>query len=312
MSRDRHHWSRLGEVGSAWGINLTFALYRLLGDRPLRLLLHAIVFWFFLFVPRARRASASYLRRLHAAGAYPQLPGWRDQYRHLYAFASAALDKVAAWLGRIPVDRIAFENQAQLYALRDSGRGAIIVGSHLGSLETARALAAKLGQQRKINAIVHTDHAVRFNSVLARANPAFAVNLIHVSQLGPDTAIALAEKIDRGELLFIVGDRTPPNDNGRIDSADFFGAPAPFAQGPWILASLLDCPVYLFFCLAEGPTGRHRFRIHFEFFAESVKLPRKIRDAALRTLIQRYAARLEHYCRLAPLQWFNFYDFWNS
>jgi Predicted acyltransferase len=26
--------------------------------------------------------------------------------------------------------------------------------------------------------------------------------------------------------------------------------------------------------------------------------------------MRRYAARLEHYCREAPFNWFNFYDFW--
>jgi predicted LPLAT superfamily acyltransferase len=306
------HWSKLAEVGSSWGLNLTFGLYRLLGERLIRLLLHAIVFWFYLFVPRARRASDLYLTKLHAVGGFAHRPGWRDHYHHIYAFASAALDKVAAWMGRISIDRVVFDNQAELYTLRDSGRGAVIVGSHLGSLETARALATKLGQQRKINAIVYTDHAIRFNAVLARANPGFAVNLIQVSQLGPDTAIELSEKIERGELLFIVGDRTPPAENGRVLPAEFLGAPAPFAQGPWILASLLKCPVYLFFCVTEGPIGRHRFRVHFEAFTDSVQLPRKSREAALRELIQRYATRLEHYCRQAPLQWFNFYDFWHS
>jgi predicted LPLAT superfamily acyltransferase len=302
----------MAEVGSAWGLNLTFALYRLLGERAVRLLLHPIVFWFFLFAPGARRASSAYLTRLHGVGGYDHAPTWRDNYRHLHAFASTALDKVAAWMGRIDLGRIVFEKQADLYALRDSGRGAVIIGSHLGSLETARALAAHLGQQRKINAIVYTDHAIRFNAVLARANPGFAMNLIQVSQLGPETAIELTEKIDRGELLFIVGDRTPPAENGRVCQAEFLGAPAPFAQGPFILASLLKCPVYLFFCLSEGQGAQQRFRIHFEHFIERVELPRKSRSEALQTLSQRYADRLAHYCRQAPLQWFNFYDFWHT
>jgi predicted LPLAT superfamily acyltransferase len=302
----------MAEVGSAWGLNLTFALYRLLGDRAVRLLLHPIVFWFFLFAPAACRASSAYLTRLHGVGGYDHAPTWRDNYRHLHAFASTALDKVAAWMGRIDLGRMIFEKQADLYALRDSGRGAVIIGSHLGSLETARALAAHLGHQRKINAIVYTDHAIRFNAVLARANPGFAVNLIQVSQLGPETAIELTEKIDRGELLFIVGDRTPPAENGRVCQAEFLGAPAPFAQGPFILASLLKCPVYLFFCLSEGQGAQQRFRIHFEHFIERVELPRKSRSEALQTLSQRYADRLAHYCRQAPLQWFNFYDFWRT
>lgn len=304
------HWSKMSELGSAWGLRFTFALYRLLGAGAARLLLHPIVFWFYLFAPRARRASHDYLTRLRAVGGFDHAPTPRDAYRHLYAFAESALDKVAAWMGRIDLGHLIFENQADLYALRDSGRGAVIIGSHLGSLETARALAAKLGQQRKINAIVYTDHAIRFNAILARANPGFAVNLIQVSQLGPDTAIQLAEKIDRGELLFIVGDRTPPAENGRIAQVEFLGAPAAFAQGPFILAGLLKCPVYLFFCLKEGRGDAARFRIHFEPFAQRIELPRRQREAALAGWIGRYAGRLDHYCRQAPLQWFNFYDFW--
>lgn len=302
------HWSKMAEVGSAWGLEFTFGLYRLLGERAARLLLHPIVFWFFLFAVPARHASRNYLEHLHRAGGWPHPPTWRDVYRHLYTFAVSALDKVAAWMGRIDLARVDFANQADLYALRDSGRGAVILGSHLGSLETARALGAHLGQSRKINAIVYTDHAIRFNRILARANPGFAVNLIQVSQLGPDTAIELLNKIDNGELLFIVGDRTPPAENGRLVTADFLGAPAPFAQGPYILACLLKCPVYLFFCIADDG----RFRIHFEQFAERIDPPRKDRSAALQALAQRYARRLEHYCRQAPLQWFNFFDFWHS
>ncbi|MBU1664233.1 MAG: glycosyltransferase family 2 protein, partial [Gammaproteobacteria bacterium] len=91
-------------------------------------------------------------------------------------------------------------------------------------------------------------------------------------------------------------------------TADFLGAPAPFAQGPYILASLLKCPVYLFFCLRQN----ERFHIHFEQFAERIELPRKTRAAALQALAQRYSKRLAHYCRQAPLQWFNFYDFWKT
>ena len=51
--------------------------------------------------------------------------------------------------------------------------------------------------------------------------------------------------------------------------------------------------------------------VHFELLRESVRLPRKGRDAALAALVAGYAARLEHHCVRAPLQWFNFYDFWH-
>ena len=159
-----------------------------------------------------------------------------------------------------------------------------------------------------INAVVFTEHAVRFNKMMAETNPDFAFNLIQVTDFGPDTAILFKDKIDRGELLFIVGDRTPVAENGRTQRLPFLGRPAPFAQGPFVLAHLLECPVYLFFCLDTGS----RYSLHFEPFAERIDLPRKTRNAALQHHMGDYAQRLEHYCGQAPLQWFNFFDFWEE
>jgi predicted LPLAT superfamily acyltransferase len=171
----------------------------------------------------------------------------------------------------------------------------------------SRALA-HFGGYQTINAVVYTAHARRFTRLLERANAQFSVNLIPVSNIGPDTAVLLHEKIDRGELLVIVGDRTPPGENGRVTRVPFLGSEAPFAVGPFILAALLGCPVYLFFCLREG----NAYRVHLERFADRLDLPRQAREEVLRDYAQRYASRLESYCIRAPLQWFNFYDFWGA
>ena len=76
--------------------------------------------------------------------------------------------------------------------------------------------------------------------------------------------------------------------------------------------SLLDCPVYLCFCLCEKRGNDHGYRIHLERFAERIDLPRRERLARLEAYLQQYARRLEHYCLQASDQWFNFYDFWHS
>jgi len=204
---------------------------------------------------------------------------------------------------------IDFPSQGEFERLLASGRGAVLIGSHLGNLEMTRALAVSEGRA-KINAVVYTEHAQRFNALLMQVSADFGVNLIQVSQLGSDTAILLKEKIDQGELVVIVGDRTPTSGGGRsrVSPVEFFGAPAPFAQGPFILSHLLDCPVYLFFCLREGED----YRIYLEPFAERIDLPRQQRQERLQGYMQQYARRLEHYCLKAPEQWFNFYDFWRQ
>lgn len=304
------HWSDIAERGSGLGMRALFICQRLLGQRVTRWCLYPVVFYYFLLARAARAASRQYLERLKAH-AMPQLEtGWRASFRHMYAFAVSGLDKFAAWGGRYDEARISFPNQALFETLRLSGRGAVLIGAHLGNLEMTRAMASSK-QRATVNAVVYTRHAQRFNRILAHANADFAANLIQVSSLGPDTAILLKEKVDRGELLVIVGDRTPPTDNGRTVEADFLGARAPFAIGPWVLASLLECPVYLFFCLpkADGGDG---YCIHFEPFATRIDLPRKDRMQHVQVLVQRYADRLAHYCVQAPLQWFNFFDFWRS
>ncbi len=301
------HWSQLTERSSGIGLRITYQCYRWLGARTARWLLYPIVGYFFLFVPGPRRASRDYLRRIALCSGAPP-PRWRDTWQHLFAFAESGLDKLVAWMGDIDPAQIDFADRALFDAVLASGRGAVLLGAHLGNLEMARALAT--GQQLAVvNAVVYTQHAQQFNRMLAWANPRFEVNLVQLSKLGPATAIRLQDKIDRGELLAIFGDRTPPVEGGaseRVSEVEFLGAPASFAHGPLILASLLDCPVYLFFCLREGD----RYRIHFELFAQRVELPRRERQQRLTCYLQRYAQRLQAHCLKAPFQWFNFYDFW--
>ena len=304
------HWSSLSERGSILGLRLVVGFFRLFGERAARVLLYPVVAYFLVTASAARRASNEYfehLRRFAGTTVPLPAPGWRTAFRHMMAFAESSLHKFAAWFGQIGEEKVAFPNQAEFQALLASGRGALFIGAHLGNLELTRALASG-GRKAAVNAVVYVEHGRGFFDALAKTHPDFSVNLIHVAEVGPGTSIELKEKIDNGELLVIVGDRTPPAERGRTCTVDFLGAPAPFAKGPFILAAVLECPVYLFFCLKEADG----YRIHFERFAERVVLPRGEREARLQELAQRYARRLEAYCLRAPYQWFNFYDYWEE
>lgn len=302
-------WWRIAERGSRTGMQFVALSCRLLGMRATRLWLHPIVAYFLLTGRAARLESHRYFARLRDAspvGATPD-PGWRSAYRHMFAFAEAGLDKLAAWTGRVAHDAVDFDDPSAFDALVASGKGALVIGAHLGNLEMSRALAVR-GMHAKVTAVVYTEHARRFNSVLARAHRDFASRMVQVTDFGPETAMLLQQRIDAGELLVIVGDRVPAHESGRVTQASFLGAAAPFAQGPYVLAHALGCPVYLLFCLKE----RGRYRLYFEPFAERIRLPRAERAAYLAEHAGRFAQRLEYYCRKAPFQWFNFFDFWAS
>jgi predicted LPLAT superfamily acyltransferase len=56
--------------------------------------------------------------------------------------------------------------------------------------------------------------------------------------------------------------------------------------------------------------GGHRYEVHFETLAEAQATRPPDCAAWLDTVMRRYVSRIEHYCREAPFNWFNFYDFW--
>jgi predicted LPLAT superfamily acyltransferase len=122
----------------------------------------------------------------------------------------------------------------------------------------------------------------------------------------------LHEKIERGEFVVIAADRTSPTAMHRVTPAHFLGELAMFPQGPFILSALLECPVYLLFAIKNSHHSEGTYDIFVERFADQLTFPRRQRECLLTEVIQQYANRLQHYCWLAPLQWFNFFDFWQS
>ncbi len=113
--------------------------------------------------------------------------------------------------------------------------------------------------------------------------------------------------IDRGEIVAIAADRLPEGDAEQGIPARFLGAPALFPRGPFILASILKCPVFTAFC-TRTPEGRYLLDV--EPFANPLRLPRKQRNEHLNRVVQSYAHRLESICQRSPLEWFNFFKFW--
>jgi predicted LPLAT superfamily acyltransferase len=248
-----------------------------------------------------------YLRRVAAyQGGSHINPGMFTVLRHFASFAENLLDKMLLWSGLFRTDLVKLQGRELIAAQIAAKSGGLLICCHLGNLELCRVLSKQM-PGLKLTVLTHTKHAARFNRLLAQLDPDSQLNLMEVTELSPVTAMLLSDKIAQGEFIAIAGDRIPVSRKPRIALARFLGATAPFPVGPYILASLLQCPTYLMFSMRTG----HTSEIHFQLFRESIRLPRKSRDAALAGLAGEYACRLEHFCLRTPLQWFNFYDFWH-
>ena len=300
--KDSTHWAQLEERSTLWGMRFLLRIYLLLGRRVLQVFLYPVVTYYWMINSCGRRASQAYFSKVAKYIPASKL----NTYQHFISFANAIIDKLAAWSGGLSLVDVKYHGRDQMLAERKTGRGVVLLGSHLGNLEVCRVIAY-LDQAIHINVLVHTKHAEKFNKLLNQYSDHSRLSLIQVTEITAATSILLNDKIDNGEIVIIAADRTPVSQTPRVAKVDFLGDQALFPQGPFILASLLKCPVYTVFCLKE----QSKHAIYFDFFSAELKFPKKYREQAIAQTIQLYAERLQYYCLKAPLQWFNFFDFWH-
>jgi predicted LPLAT superfamily acyltransferase len=299
-----NHWASIGERGAYCGIKLLSLTYAVLGRRGCLTLMWPVVAYFHLTGSKARGYSLAYLRRVHARKGLPP-PTWWDSLRHFMSFATKALDTFIAWSAPQCCGPVAVIGGEQLDRLSAEGKGVLLIVSHLGNSELSRACLSERFH-KIINALVYTRHAALYNRIAKTVQPDIEAHTIQVTEVGPATAIDLSERIERGEWIAIAGDRTPLTGEARCSRVAFLGDEAPFSNGPYVLGALMGCPVYLMFCLREDDGHA----VYFERFADRIELPRHNRTEFLEELTARYAQRLEHHCLRAPMQFYNFFDFW--
>ena len=304
-----HHWSGLRERGGTLGLKILFATYRTFGRNAFRLLLYPAMSYFYLTSPQARRASRDYLdrveRQLAKEGRRPARH--LSSFKHFIEFGESILDKTATWSGEVSKDKLRHVDPAAYEDLLRSNRGGIFIGSHLGNLEALRAFGG-FNKGMTVNALVFTHNSLKFMEFLEEANPKAVEHYIEVDTIGPETIGRLNAKIDAGEWIAMVADRTSVSHEGRAIYCDFLGTEAPFPEGPFILAALLKCPVYLLFCLKSEDS----YDVYLQPFADPLELPRQTRQEDLQRAVTLYAQQLEQRCLTAPYQWFNFFDFWKK
>ena len=290
-------WAQQRERGSMWLLRLMAVFSLNVGRRAGRVILYAIAAYFFLFAPRARRASMVYLRRVLG-----RPPTARDRFRQVMAFATTIHDRVYLLNDRFDLFDITVEGEEIMLERMRAGRGAFLVGAHLGSFEVTRALGRRQPDLR-VAMVAYEANARKINSMLAAINPALAGEIVPLGSA--EAMLRVRALLDEGVFVGMLGDRTPGGE--ATEAVEFLGAPARFPLGPMRLAALLQRQVIL---MVGVYCGGNRYRVKFESIADFSGVERKEREGAIRAAVARYAGRLEDYCRQYPYNWFNFYDFW--
>jgi len=293
------NWAQTPERSNLFMLRLMIWLSLVLGRAPTRLVLYLITAYFLLFAPGSRRASTDFLRRVLG-----RTPGWREVFRHIFTFSATIHDRVFLLNHRFDLFDFEVHGKDILFEHLANGKGLFLIGAHLGSFEVLRALGRKEAKLR-ISMIMHQENAQKISSMLAAINPEAVQDIIPLGQV--DSVLKARERLDEGYVVGMLADRTPGNET--LYPVQILGSETRLPGGPFRIAAMLERPVLF---MAGLYLGGNRYAIHFEPLADFSSVPRSQRAAAVTAAIDQYAALLDRYCRTAPYNWFNFFDFWQS
>jgi predicted LPLAT superfamily acyltransferase len=300
----------MAELGTARALRFGGWFHRTFGRRPSLGLAALTAFYFQLRNAPGRRASARYLARVaKTPGGRAVLgssPGWRNGLRHFYEMAICTYDRMVVWGGAVDTMQLEHDGAERIFDIARTGRGALLLGAHIGNLDLLGFVARD--HDLRLNIVAYYGNAQRLNGFFET----LGADQLHLISLVPGSVQAAMEIracIARGEIVVVMADRIPPGSAGPVAVADFFGDPAEFALGPFLLAVVLGCPVYFAACVRSGDA---RYLSLLRQVGAGGRIPRAGRDTAARELLARYVGLLEDLLERHPYQWFNFFDFWGD
>jgi hypothetical protein len=292
-------WATRPERGSAWLIDLMMFLALRLGRPLARRLLHLVAGYFYLFAPRARRYGREYLRRVLG-----REPTTVERYRQVSTFAATILDRLYLTRERYDLLEISIEGEELMRAALECGRGAFLLGAHLGSFEMMSAVGRRQPGLR-VALAMYTGYSSRIADRVGFGPATSATEIVPLGQL--ESMLRIRECLEEGKFVGMLADRS--FGDAPAESVTFLGEPALFPTGPMRAAAALRRPVIF---MAGLYRGGNRYRVVFLPLADFSQQTPLGRTQAVRAAIERYVRLLEQCCREDPYNWFNFYDFWGA
>jgi KDO2-lipid IV(A) lauroyltransferase len=247
-------------------------------------------------LPRERRAVAANLARVLGGPPRERLDGAVEETFARFAACFADLltlnRRRPERLQRVLASAEGEEHLREAFAAR---RGVIVVTAHLGNWELAgRLMAAR--HARPTHVVLSAERDAGLEPYLRGGAP----GVTFVTRRAATAALPVWAALRRREVVAMQVDRAT---GGRGDAVvPFFGAPAAFPLGPFLLARASGAPVVPAFC---PMTDDGRYRIAVE---PPVRVARGGELDALRAVV----GALERAVARDPTQWFNFYEVWGD
>ena len=137
-------------------------------------------------------------------------------------------------------------------------------------------------------------HNAIFTEIFAKNLDNSQLTLHAVEDIGVETAVEMQEAIGRGEIVLMAADRLSAGSKASL-MRPFFGRKCKWPKGVLRFAKMMECPVYGITCVS---TGWNAYEV-------------RARRLSAEDLLDDYISFLEGEVRRHPLQWYQFYRFFD-
>lgn len=296
---DQHKWDGQSQA-KVLGFKIFVFILNTFGLKPTYFVLRFVSFYYFLFSKPNKFIKAYFVK----AHGYSNLKARLAVYKNNFLLGQTIIDKVAVMAGAKNPFKVIHKNGIMLENIASIGKGGILVSAHIGNWEVAGQGLNRLGTP--FNILMYANEKADVKEYMDGVMKEKKINIIAIDEDTKSHIIELHKAFSNNELVVMHGDRY--REGAKTLTANFFGIPAKFPAGPFIMAAKFGVPLCIVFAV-KIDKHTYEFSIEPPIEVSRVRGEEKL-EKVCQDLLQQYISHVEIIAKKHPHQWFNYYDFW--
>ena len=281
--------------GTVLGYKIFVFFIKKAGIKSAYFILYFVAAYYFIFLKKSNRAIFYYFKeRL----GHSYFKSKKMVFMSYYTFGQTILDKVSISSGMQNRFTYEFDGVEILKKLLEEKKGGVLISAHIGNFEIAEHFFSEIDVDFQINLVTADLEHSSIKNYLEKKSKKSSIKLILIKD-DLSHIFEINAALARNELVCFTGDRY--FEGVKSLSEELLGQEAKFPAGPFLIASRLKVPVVFVYVMKEK-------NLHYHLYTREAQVNHRNEKALLKEYTQSLESMLKEY----PLQWFNYFDFWNQ
>ena len=281
--------------GTVLGYKIFVFFIKKAGIKAAYFILYFVASYYFIFLKKSNQSIFYYFKeRL----GYSYFKSKRMVFKSYYTFGQTILDKISISAGMKNKFTYEFDGVEKLIKLLEEKKGGVLISAHIGNFEIAEHFFSEIDVDFQINLVTTDLEHSAIKNYLEKISKKSTIKLILINE-DLSHIFEINAALARNELVCFTGDRY--FEGVKSLKEKLLGEEANFPAGPFLIASRLKVPVVFVYVMKEP-------NLHYHLYTREANVTHRDEKGLLKAYTESVASMLKEY----PLQWFNYFDFWDK